>query len=187
MAGAPITNVCSVLREIHKETNIDTSVLLFGTRCDKTNLSSLQHGDWQANQGTSFPCIFDGMKRELLANPVSTSFIFLTDGQDGSSQTQLNNAITSFKLVVRALSKCKVVINVIGFGDVSDSFLSMIKTLGNQDGCFQYSTQGGELQKNFKDIFQLANTAEHTVTLGGKSYTAPLVDGKLRFLVPSVR
>jgi hypothetical protein len=102
------------------------------------------------------------MTKEIQEYPVDTSFIFLTDGQDTIEHNQM--AFATFQLIARGCKR-DVKIHVIGFGNVNDSFLNHVKTLGSSHGNFLYATGNGELQENIVDMFNIASTPMKEIEL----------------------
>ena len=161
MSGAPIRNVCEVLRDIYKRTQIEYPLFTYNTKADITKtIKSVENKDLQADGGTSFSSIFTAIQNYLVTNQKSTTFIFMTDGQDTDSQESLKRAIQMLKLTISGISKAiSVVFHVIGFGDVNNNFLEQVRKFGTKEGLFRYSTVSAELQNSFNDMFEYAMSA----------------------------
>ncbi|RMZ93277.1 Integrator complex subunit 9, partial [Brachionus plicatilis] len=186
MSGSPIRNVCQVLRDIYKRTQIDYSLFTYNTSADTTKtIKSIENYDLNAGGGTSFSSIFTAVQNHLVRNQKSTTFIFMTDGDDTDSQERLKKSIQMLKLTLSGLPKTMTVtFHVIGFGNVNNYFLEQVRTFGNKDGLFRYSTESAELQNNFNDMFEYAMSArEFTLVLNGKSYTSNSNEETVAFLI----
>ncbi|CAF1188746.1 unnamed protein product [Rotaria sp. Silwood1] len=189
MSGSPIRNVCEVLRDIYKRTQIEYPLFTYNTKADTTKtIKSVEKQDLTANSGTSFSSIFSAIQNHLITNQKSTTFIFMTDGQDTDSQDALKKAIQSLKLTLSSLSKViTVVFHVIGFGEVNNDFLNKVRQFGNKEGLFRYSTESAELQNNFNDMFEYAMSArEFTIVINGQSYTSSSNEETVGFLIDNL-
>ncbi|CAF4923138.1 unnamed protein product, partial [Rotaria sp. Silwood2] len=122
MSGSPIRNVCEVLRDIYQRTQIEYPLFTYNTKADTTKtIKSVEKQYLDANGGTSFSSIFSAIQNHLVTNQKSTTFIFMTDGQDTDSQEALKRAIQMLKLTISGLSKViTVVFHVIGFVEVNN-------------------------------------------------------------------
>ena len=118
MSGAPIRNVCEVLRDIYKRTQIEYSLFTYNTKADTTKtIKSVEKQDLVACGGTSFSSVFTAIQQHLINNQKPTTFIFMTDGQDTDSQDALKRSMQMLKLTISGLPKTMaVVVHVIGFG-----------------------------------------------------------------------
>jgi len=186
MSGSPILNVCKVLRDIYQRTQIEYPLFTYNTSADTTRtIKSVEKKDLIANGSTSFSSIFSAIQNHLVKNQKSTTFIFMTDGEDTDSEGILKNAIQTLKLTLNSLPKrLTIIFHVIGFGSVNNNFLEQIRKFGNKEGLFRYSTESAELQNNFNDMFEYAMSArEFTVVLNGKSYKANSNDESVGFLI----
>jgi predicted metal-dependent peptidase len=186
MSGSPILNVCKVLRDIYQRTQIEYPLFTYNTSADTTRtIKSVEKKDLIANGSTSFSSIFSAIQNHLVKNQKSTTFIFMTDGEDTDSEDKLKKAIQMLKLTLNSLPKTMTVIfHVIGFGSVNNNFLEQIRKFGNKEGLFRYSTESAELQNNFNDMFEYAMSArEFTIVLNGKSYKANSNDESVGFLI----
>ncbi|CAF4194371.1 unnamed protein product [Rotaria sp. Silwood2] len=189
MSGSPIRNVCEVLRDIYQRTQIEYPLFTYNTKADTTKtIKSVEKQYLDANGGTSFSSIFSAIQNYLVTNQKSTTFIFMTDGQDTDSQEALKRAIQMLKLTISGLSKAiTVVFHVIGFGEVNNNFLNQVRQFGNKEGLFRYSTQSAELQNNFNDMFEYAMSArEFTIVINGQSYTSSSNEEKVGFLIDNI-
>ena len=186
MSGSPILNVCKVLRDIYQRTQIEYPLFTYNSDADtKKTIKSVEKVDLVANGGTSFSSIFTAIQNHLIKNQKSTTFIFMTDGEDGDSAEKLKKSILTLKLALSQLPKTIIVtFHVIGFGSVNNSFLEQIRKFGNKEGLFRYSTESAELQNNFNDMFEYAMSArEFTLVLNGKSYKANSNEETVGFLI----
>ena len=186
MAGSPIRNVCQVLRDIYKRSQIDYPLFTYNTSADTTKtIKSIENNDLNAGGNTSFSSIFTAVQNHLVSNQKSTTFIFMTDGDDTDSKDKLKKSIEMLEFTLRNLSKAMTVIfHVIGFGNVKKDFLEQVRTFGNKEGLFRYSTESAELQNNFNDMFEYAMSArEFTLVLNGKSYTSNSNEETVGFLI----
>lgn len=189
MSGAPIRNVCEVLRDIYKRTQIEYPLFTYNTKADTTKtIKSVEKQDLIANGGTSFSSIFTAIQNHLIANQKSTVFIFMTDGQDTDSQEALKRSIQMLKLSLSGMTKTiTVVFHVIGFGEVNNNFLDQVRHFGNKEGLFRYSTESAELQNNFNDMFEYAMSArEFTIVINGQSFTSNSNEETVRFLINNI-
>ena len=189
MSGSPIHNVCQVLRDIYERTRIEYPLFTYNKTTDtKKTIKSIEKQDLKADDGTSFSSIFTAIQNHLVANQKSTTFIFMTDGQDTDSQESLKRAIQMLKLTISGLSKTiTVVFHVIGFGDVNNKFLDQVRQFGTRDGLFRYSTESAELQNNFNDMFEYAMSArEFTLVINGESYTSSSNEETVGFLIDNI-
>eukprot|EP01133_Synstelium_polycarpum_P013857 gene13857-16341_t len=184
MGGAPIQSVCAVLRDIYKRTKIDYPVFCYDTKVTKRTIKEVENCDLRAEGGTSFPAIFDAIKTHLLTCQKPTTFIFMTDGQDGSSPADRLKSTTALKLVVSGLAHLSITIHVIGFGDVNNAFLESVRKMGSKEGLFKYSTKSSDLQNDFNDMFEYAASArEFTLNIGVNSYSSQSNDDMVSFLI----
>ena len=186
MSGSPILNVCKVLRDIYQRTQIEYPLFTYNTSADTTRtIKSVEKKDLIADGSTSFSSIFSAIQNHLVKNQKSTTFIFMTDGEDTISEDKLKKAIQMLKLTLNSLPKTMTVIfHVIGFVSVNNNFLEQIRKFGNKEGLFRYSTESAELQNNFNDMFEYAMSArEFTVVLNGKSNKANSNDESVGFLI----
>ncbi|GAM22359.1 hypothetical protein SAMD00019534_055340 [Acytostelium subglobosum LB1] len=184
MGGAPIQSVCAVLRDIYKRTKIDYPLFCYNTTVTKKSTKDIENVDLVAGGGTDFPVVFDAIKTHLIANPKSTTFIFMTDGQDGSSAAERQRSTEALKLVVSGLSHLSITVHVIGFGDVNNAFLEGVRKLGTKEGLFKYSTKSSDLQNDFNDMFEYAASArEFSLNIGVNSYSAQSNDDTVCFLI----
>ncbi|CAF1175922.1 unnamed protein product [Rotaria sordida] len=189
MSGSPIRNVCEVLRDIYQRTQIEYPLFTYNTKADITKtIKSVERQDLQAGGGTSFSSVFTAIQNYLVNNQKSTTFIFMTDGQDTDSQDALKRAIQMLKLTISGLSKSiTVVFHVIGFGEVNNNFLNQVRQFGNKEGLFRYSTESAELQNNFNDMFEYAMSArEFTIVINGQSYTSSSNEETVGFLIDNI-
>ncbi|CAF1589427.1 unnamed protein product [Rotaria magnacalcarata] len=189
MSGSPIRNVCAVLKDIYQRTKIEYPLFTYNTRADTTKtIKSVENTDLDANGGTSFSSIFTAIQNHLVNNQKSTTFIFMTDGQDTDSQDALKRAIQMLKLSISGLSKTIIIIfHVIGFGEVNNNFLDQVRKFGTKEGLFRYSTQSAELQSNFNDMFEYAMSArEFTIVINGQSYTSSSNEETVGFLIDNM-
>ncbi|UJR20468.1 hypothetical protein I4U23_023597 [Adineta vaga] len=189
MSGAPIRNVCEVLRDIYKRIQIEYPLFTYNTTANTTQtIKSVENQDLNANGGTSFSSIFTAIQNHLVANQKSTTFIFMTDGQDTDSKEALKRSIQMLKLTMSGLPKIMtIVFHVIGFGDVNNDFLNQVRQFGTKEGLFRYSTVSAELQNNFNDMFEYAMSArEFTIVLNGQSYTANSNEETVGFLIGNI-
>jgi len=186
MSGAPIRNVCEVLRDIYKRTKTEYPLFTYNTTADTTKtIKSVENQDLIASGGTSFSSVFRAIQNYLIRNQKPTTLIFMTDGQDTDSQTALQSAMQMLRLSISALPKTMtVVFHVIGFGEVNNIFLEQVRKLGTKEGLFRYSTQSAELQNNFNDMFEYAMSArEFTINMNGHSYTSSSNEETVGFLI----
>ncbi|CAF0963030.1 unnamed protein product [Brachionus calyciflorus] len=186
MSGSPIRNVCQVLRNIYKQTKIEYPLFTYNVVADTTRtIKSIESRDLNADGGTSFSSIFNAIKNHLVKNQKSTTFIFMTDGDATDSRDELKKSIQMLKLALSVLPKTiTIVFHVIGFGRVKNEFLEQIRTFGNKEGLFRYSTKSEELQDNFNDMFEYAMSArEFTMVLNGKPYESNSNEEKVGFLI----
>ncbi|CAF1525821.1 unnamed protein product, partial [Rotaria sp. Silwood1] len=66
MSGSPIRNVCEVLRDIYKRTQIEYPLFTYNTKADTTKtIKSVEKQDLTANGGTSFSSIFSAIQNHL--------------------------------------------------------------------------------------------------------------------------
>ncbi|CAF1690973.1 unnamed protein product, partial [Adineta ricciae] len=143
-------------------TQIEYPLFTYNTTANTTQtIKSVENRDLDANGGTSFSSVFTAIQNHLVNNQKSTTFIFMTDGQDTDSKEALKRAIQMLKFSISGLSKAvTVVFHVIGFGDVNNDFLNEVRQFGNKEGLFRYSTASAELQNNFNDMFEYAMSAK---------------------------
>ncbi|CAF1362928.1 unnamed protein product [Adineta steineri] len=189
MSGSPIRNVCEVLRDIYKRTKIEYPLFTYNTTANtQLTIKSVENQDLNANGGTSFSSVFTAIQNHLINNQKSTTFIFMTDGQDTDSKDALKRAMTILNLTIKGLAKTVTIIfHVIGFGDVNNSFLDEVRKLGTKEGLFRYSTQSAELQNNFNDMFEYAMSAkEYTIVINNQSYTANSNEETVGFLINNI-
>lgn len=129
------------------------------------------------------------MRDTLVAKPVATTFIFMTDGRDsGTDPAALKRSLDMLRLVVSGLKGIAVTVHAVGFGgDVDAEFLNRVRVLGSKDGVFRFASAAGELSSSFNDLFEYAAAArEVTLTLSGSCggpHTAYGNDGSISFLV----
>lgn len=186
MSGSPIRNVCQVIRDIYKRTQIEYPLFTYNTSADTSKtIKSIENHDLCAGGGTSFSSIFTAIQNHLVRNQKSTTFIFMTDGDDTDSQDKLKKSIQMLKLTLSGLPKTiTVLFHVIGFGNVKKDFLEQVRTFGNKEGLFRYSTESAELQNNFNDMFEYAMSArEFILVLNGKSYKSNSNEETVGFLI----
>ena len=186
MSGNPIRNVCKVLRDIYQRTQIEYPLFTYNTNADTTRtIKSVEKVDLVANGSTSFSSIFTAIQNHLVKNQKTTTFIFMTDGEDTDSAEKLKKSIQMLKLTLNGLPKTITVsFHVIGFGSVNNNFLEQIRKFGNKEGLFRYSTESAELQNNFNDMFNYAMSArEFTIILNSKSYKANGNEETIGFLM----
>ena len=175
MAGGPMNNVNTVLKQIYQVSNTDCPIFCYDYALSKRQLSSVTDTNMiNASGGTSFKVVFDEMVEYLTNNVKPTTFIFMTDGQDTSwKPDELEESIKKLKMTCTAMAKtAPVTIHVIGFGSgVQSDFLERVRTLGNVDGLFKYSTVSSELQSDFMDMFDMAsNQKEYKIKFGGTNF-----------------
>ena len=186
MSGAPIRNVCEVLRDIYRRTNQDFALFTYNTAADTSKtIKSVERQDLVANGGTNFSSIFNAIRTYMVSNQKSTTWIFMTDGQDQDSATALKQSMQMLKMTMNSLAKAiTVTIHVIGFGAVNNDFLEKVRKLGTREGLFRYSAQSAELQNSFNDMFEYAmSSREYTLVINGKSFTASSNDETVSFLI----
>ena len=189
MSGAPIRNVCAVLKDIYQRTKVAYPLFTYNSQADTTKtIQSVEQRELEAGGGTSFSSIFNAIQRHLVANQKSTTFIFMTDGQDGDSQDVMKRTIQMLKLTIGGLPKTvSIVFHVIGFGEVNNNFLEQVRKFGNKDGLFRYSSQSSDLQNNFNDMFEYAMSArEFTIVLNNQSYTSGSNEDTVGFLIENI-
>ncbi|CAF1290456.1 unnamed protein product [Didymodactylos carnosus] len=189
MSGAPIKNVCEVLRDIYNRTKIEYPLFSYNTVTNTTTtIKSVEKTDLVASGGTSFSSIFNAIKDHLLKNVKPTTFIFMTDGQDSEPNgLTLKKSIEALKLAISAMKSISITFHVIGFGSVDDSFLNKVREFGTKHGLLKYSTQSAELQNNFNDMFEYATSSrEFSIKINGNTYTSSSNDETVGFLVNDV-
>lgn len=189
MSGAPIRNVCAVLKDIYQRTKVAYPLFTYNTQADTTKtIQSVENRELEAGGGTSFSSIFNAIQRHLVTNQKSTTFIFMTDGQDGDSQDVMKRTIQMLKATINSLPKTvSIVFHVIGFGEVNNNFLEQVRKFGNKEGLFRYSSQSADLQNSFNDMFEYAMSArEFTIVLNGQSYSSTSNEDTVGFLIENV-
>lgn len=124
------------------------------------------------------------MRDTLVAQPVATTFIFMTDGQDsGGDPAAMKRSFDTLRLVACGL-KVAVTVHAVGFGGVDADFLERVRKLGSKEGVFRFASAAGELSSSFNDLFEYAAAArEVTLTLCGRVHTAYGNDGSVSFLL----
>lgn len=190
MNGPPIRNVCEVLRDIYKRTQIEYGLFTYDTTANTSRtIKSVEKQDLTAGGGTSFRSIFNAIQTHLMKNQKSVTFIFMTDGQDGDSQEVFKQAIQKLKLTMSALPRSVTVIfHVIGFGDVRSNFLEQVRKFGTREGLFRYSTESAELQNNFNDMFEYAmSSREFTIVLNGQTFASSSNEDTVGFLINGMK
>lgn len=172
MGGGPLQNVNSVLKDIYEKTKCDYDILTYDTQVVPYKLSTVAQNPLHTRGGTSFKIIFDEIAKTIVANPIPTTFIFMTDGDDTSgNRGALKDSISALKLTMSAMKGVPVTIHVIGFGNVKADFLEGVRTFGTKEGLFKYSTQSVELQNDFNDMFEYAaSSREVDIIINGKTY-----------------
>ena len=190
MAGGPMNNVNTVLQQIYQVCGIDYPILCYDYGLTKSKLSIVTDATpIRASGGTSFMVVFDEMIKYLTDNVKPTTFIFMTDGQDTAGNTgQLEESIKKLTMTCKALAKvCPVTVHVIGFSaGVNSNFLERVRTLGNVEGLFKYSTVSSELQSDFMDMFNLASSQkEYKLKFGGTNFKKSAISGVLSLLIDS--
>jgi len=171
MGGPPLDNVNNVLKDIYQRTGCDYDILTYHTLVSALKLSYIAKNPLTTQGGTSFKVIFDEIAKVVVDNPVPTTFIFMTDGQDGGDRKSLKESISALKLTMSAMKGVSVTIHVIGFGSVKADFLEDVRTFGTKEGLFKHSTQSTELQNDFNDMFEYAaSSREVDITINGKTY-----------------
>ncbi|UJR19527.1 hypothetical protein I4U23_022657 [Adineta vaga] len=190
MAGAPLRNVCEVLRDIYKRTQMEYGLFTYDTTANTSRtIKDVENQDLRAGGGTSFSAIFNAIQGHLMRNQKSVTFIFMTDGQDGDSQEVFKQAIQKLRLTISALPKSvTVTFHVIGFGDVNSNFLEQVRKFGTREGLFRYSTESAELQNNFNDMFEYAmSSREFTLVLNGQTFTSSSNEDTVGFLINGMK
>lgn len=190
MSGGPMNNVNIVLKQIFQVCGVDYPIFCYDYGVSKSKLSNVTDSTpIIASGGTSFKSVFDEMVKYLTDNVKPTTFIFMTDGQDTSvNATALEESIKKLKMACTAMTKTgSVTVHVIGFSSgVNSSFLERVRTLGNTDGLFKYSTISSELQADFMDMFNLASSQkEYKVKFGGTNFKKSAISGVISLLVNS--
>lgn len=188
MSGGPMNNVNTVLKQIYQVSGTDYPLLCYDYALHKRQLSSVTDTNMiSAGGGTSFKVVFDEMVESLTSNVKPTTFIFMTDGQDTSwKPDELEESIKKLKMICTAMPKtAPVTIHVIGFGSgVKSDFLERVRTLGNVDGLFKYSTVSAELQSDFMDMFDLAsNQREYKIKFGGTNFKQSSTGNTITMLI----
>ena len=186
MAGAPLRNVCAVLRDIYQRTRVEYGLFTYDTRANTSRtIKSVETQDLQSGGGTSFSSIFNAIQIHLMKNQKSVTFIFMTDGQDGDSQDVFKQTVQKLKLTMSALPKSvTVTFHVIGFGGVNSTFLEQVRKFGTREGLFRYSTESAELQNNFNDMFDYAmSSREFSIVLNGKTFSSSSNEDTVGFLI----
>jgi hypothetical protein len=186
MSGAPLRNVCAVLRDIYKRTQVEYGLFTYDTAANiSRTIKSVEHQDLQAGGGTSFSSIFNAIQLYLMKNQKSVTFIFMTDGQDGDAQDVFKQTVQKLKLTMSALPKSvTVTFHVIGFGQVNSAFLEQVRKFGTKEGLFRYTTESAELQNNFNDMFDYAmSSREFSIVLNGKTYSSSSNEDTVGFLI----
>ena len=186
MSGAPIRNVCQVLRDIYQRTQTEYALFTYN---DSANISrtikSVEKTDLAAGGGTSFSSIFNAIQTYLKTNQKSVTFIFMTDGQNGDSQVIMQQTVQRLQLTMSALPKSVMVtFHVIGFGQVNSTFLEQVRKFGTREGLFRYSTESAELQNNFNDMFDYAmSSREFSIVLNGQTFASSSNEETVGFLI----
>ncbi|CAF1158181.1 unnamed protein product [Rotaria magnacalcarata] len=190
MDGAPIRNVCQVLRDIYQRTQREYGLFTYNTTVNTSQtIKSVEKNDLTASGGTSFSSIFNAIQTHLMKNQKSVTFIFMTDGQDGDSQEVFKQAIQRMKLTISALPRSvTVTFHVIGFGDVNSNFLEQVRKFGTREGLFRYSTKSVDLQNNFNDMFDYAmSSREFAIVLNGQTFSSSSNEDTVGFLINGMK
>lgn len=190
MSGAPLRNVCAVLRDIYKRTQVEYGLFTYDTTANTSRtIKSVETQDLQAGGGTSFCSIFNAIQLHLMKNQKSVTFIFMTDGQNGDAQELFKQTIQKLKLTVSGLPKSvTVTFHVIGFGEVNSTFLEQVRKYGTREGLFRYSTESAELQNSFNDMFDYAmSSREFSIVLNGKTFSSSSNEDTVGFLITETK
>ena len=185
MSGSAINNVSSVLRDVYELHKTDYRILCYNSVVQEMRLSELVTTGLTARGGTSFKAVFDKVCEYVVSATGNTSFIFMTDGQDTVSRPdQLTASINKLKLFA-SNSHHKIRFHVIGFGgDVKADFLERVRTFGNHEGSFKYSTGSAELQADFREMFEFASAnQDYQIAAGGRKISCQGGNGCINLLV----
>src|SRR5690348_3690909 len=148
MDGAPMKNVCEVLRNIYRRTKIEYPMISYGTTVKHSTIREVENRNLLCNEGTDFSVIFEAIQERIMKNPTPTTFIFMTDGQHMACRIRLDKTIQKLKLVLSAMKSVPITFHVIGFGAVEHDFLERVRKFGTKEGLLRYSTQSIDLQDN---------------------------------------
>jgi ankyrin repeat protein len=163
MAGSPINQCKSALQQILQKTKtndtIITHILAYDTRCYHITDPNTLVG----SGGNDFRETFNGLVEacKLYLTKINNIIIlFLTDGQDGNSQSQ-KLWMDEFKGKMNDIwGEKSWTVHSVGFGGAHDfNFLMNIKTLGKTEGVYRYadpSDSDSEILSN--KINSVANT-----------------------------
>jgi hypothetical protein len=174
--GSPIGEINKVLSDIQNKNNgkANHKVITYNTRAEIMPLQTYLVRKPHPQNMTYFAVAFEAMKREILSSTKNISFVFMTDGEDTSSNpAALQKAMTELRLVCSAYAtkNIQVTVHVVGFGSVKADFLNRVVTLGNFEGKFRYAAESKELVSTFSDIFDFCeNTMNCELIIDGKSY-----------------
>lgn len=186
MAGSAMNNVNMVLKDIYERTHKNYRILAYNRSVIEYTLDSVATTPLKARGGTTFKVIFDKISQIIQADPVATTFIFMTDGEDTSGdRAALKQSITMLKMTMNAMATTPVTIHTIGFGSsVKADFLKEVRMFGTKEGLFKYSTESAELQNDFNDMFEYASSSrEVDIVIGGKTYETEENSNTVRLLV----
>jgi hypothetical protein len=187
MSGAPINNINTVLSQISQISDKDADIFTYDCQCYDTKLSEIIKVPIKASNCTYFKSVFDRMVKYLTDNVAPTTFIFMTDGADTSGNPAgLEESIRLFTMVCKVMSKTyPVTVHVIGFGtNVNSEFMEKIRTLGNNEGLFKYSTLANELQSDFMDMFNLASRQQQIkIKFGGTNFNKTFTGNNITMII----